>query len=356
VKKILKKLKPFFRKNYLPIFLFGSLFIISASASFAYFSLSSPLVENEGNLTTEELAPPAFPEDDPTTNILLLGMGGPGHEGAALTDTNILLHIDPQRKKAAIITLPRDLWVPIPAGDGRTTFNKLNKAYALGGGELSKEVVSAITGLRVDKFIAVDFVGFQRIFGLLGGIKVNVPRDYDDYFYPIKGKELDLCGLSPEEIQKAHQKYSGFELEKQFKCRFEHISFKKGEMLMQGEVALKYVRSRHGNDGGDFGRSERQAAVLKGLKEKLISLEIVKKSPKLLEAIIKNVKTDITLEEIKDFSALVVNPDEYQISTIHLNEDNVLTSSNGSGGAFILLPKAGHNQWRQVRQFISSNL
>jgi LCP family protein required for cell wall assembly len=355
VKKILKKLKQFFKKNYLPIVLFTSLFIISASATFIYFYRQRGLDKSEESLVTEESSSVTLPEDDPTTNVILLGMGGPGHEGATLTDTNILVRINTQDKKAAIITIPRDLWVPIPSGDERTTFNKLNKAYALGGGELSKDVVSAVTGLRVDKFIAVDFVGFQRIFGLLGGIKVNVSKDYDDYFYPLKGKELELCGLSPEEMQEVHEKYSGFELEKQFECRFEHIHFEKGEMEMEGEVALKYVRSRHGNDGGDFGRSERQTVVLEGLKEKLISLDIVKKSPKLLDAIIKNVKTDISLDEIKDFYDLVGNSDEYEITTVHLTEDNVLTSSNGLNG-FILLPKEGNNQWKEIREFIFNNL
>ncbi|MCK4588200.1 LCP family protein [Candidatus Woesebacteria bacterium] len=355
MKKTLKKLKQFFKKNYLSVILFTSLFIISFSATFIYFYRQRDFVKNEEGPITEETASITLPEDDPTTNVILLGMGGPGHEGATLTDTNILVRINTQDKKAAIITIPRDLWVPIPSGNERTTFNKLNKAYALGGGELSKDVISAVTGLRVDKFIAVDFVGFQRIFGLLGGIKVNVPKDYDDYFYPLKGKELELCGLSPEKMQEVHEKYSGFELEKQFECRFEHIHFEKGEMKMEGEVALKYVRSRHGNDGGDFGRSERQTVVLEGLKEKLISLEIVKKSPKLLDAIIKNVKTDITLDEIKDFYDLVGNSDEYEITTVHLTEDNVLTSSNGLNG-FILLPKEGNNQWKEIREFIYNNL
>ena len=354
VKKILKKLKQFFKKNYLPVILFTSLFIISVSATFIYFYLSRGFVKSE-NLISEE-ASLTLPEDDPTTNVILLGMGGPGHEGATLTDTNILVRIDTQDKKAAIITIPRDLWVPIPSGDGRTTFNKLNKAYALGGGELSKDVISAVIGLKVDKFIAVDFVGFQRIFGLLGGIEVNVPKDYDDYFYPLKGKELELCGLSPEKMQEVHEKYSGFELEKQFECRFEHIHFEKGEVQMEGEVALKYVRSRHGNDGGDFGRSERQTVVLEGLKEKLISLDIVKKSPKLLDTIVDNVKTDISFDEIKDFYDLVGNFEEYEITTVHLTEDNVLTPSSGSGGAFILLPKEGNNQWKQIQEFISNNL
>lgn len=351
LRKLLNKLT---KKRVVVSAIYLSLFAISASGSYVYFSLAKVHVSGEELSPTEETISVAeVPEDDPTTNVLLLGMGGQGHPGGTLSDANLLVHIDVNNKKAAIITIPRDLWVPIPGTGGRTTFNKLNKAYALGGGEVSKQVVSSVTGLKVDKFIAVDFVGFQRIIGLLGGITVNAPEDYDDYFYPIKGRELDLCGMSPQEIQEVHEKYTGFQLEKQFECRYEHIHFEKGEQEMEGAVALKYVRSRHGDS--DFGRAKRQAVVLEGLKEKLVSLEIVKNSPKLLDAIVDNVRTDISIEELKDFHDLVASPNEYETITIHLTEDNVLTSSNGASG-FILIPKQGNNNWASMHKYISEQM
>lgn len=350
VKKILDRLT---KKKVLYPLLGVLIFVISASGSYIFFSLNKIFVKD----TSEEVSAqvegvPEVPTDDPTTNVLIMGMGGPGHPGGTLSDANILLHIDTEKKKAAMITIPRDLWVPIPSGD-RAIFNKFNKAHALGGGELAKKVASSVTGLSVDKFIAVDFVGFQRIFGLLGEVTVDVPYHYEDSFYPIKGRELDLCGMSPQKINEIHQKYSGFELEKQFECRYEHIEFEKGEMDMEGEVALKFARSRHGD--GDFGRARRQLAILKGLKDELISIDIVTKVPKLLDAIVDNVTTDITLEEIKDFNNLIQNPEEYEIVDIQLTEDNVLTSSNGGAG-FILIPKAGNNNWGETKELIKNSL
>ena len=340
------------RKVYLPL-LGILLFIIATSGSYVYFSLDKIFVDTSESSVSEEITEaPTTPADDPTTNVLIMGMGGPGHPGGTLSDANILLHIDTEKKKAAMITIPRDLWVPIPSGSGYIQ-NKFNKAHALGGGELAKEVASSITGLSVDKFIAVDFNGFQRVFGLLGEVTVDVPYHYEDSFYPIKGRELDLCGMSPQEINEVHEKYSGFQLEKQFECRYEHIVYPEGEMEMEGEDALKFVRSRHGD--GDFGRSRRQLAVLKGLKNELISIDIVTKAPKLLDAIVDNVTTDITLEEIKAFNDLVQNPEEYEVVDIQLTEDNVLTSSNGGAG-FILTPKAGSNNWSEVRSLITEQL
>jgi LCP family protein required for cell wall assembly len=350
LKKILEKLA---KKKLLYPLLGFLVFTISASGSYIFFSLNKIFVKDtKEEVSAQAEGAPEIPTDDPTTNVLIMGMGGPGHPGGALSDANILLHIDAENKKAAMITIPRDLWVPIPSGD-RAIFNKFNKAHALGGGELAKKVASLVTGLSVDKFIAVDFVGFQRIFGLLGEVTVDVPYHYEDSFYPVKGRELDLCGMNPQKINEIHQKYSGFELEKQFECRYEHIEFEKGEMDMEGKVALKFARSRHGD--GDFGRARRQLAVLKGLKDELISIDIVAKAPKILEALVDNVTTDITLEEIKDFNDLVQDPEEYEIVSIQLTEDNVLTSSNGSAG-FILIPKAGNNSWSEIKEFVREDL
>lgn len=341
------------KKNKYKAVIFVGLLIMSTSSSYVYFSLDKIFVGDDKKTVSSEVQDtPEAPTDDPTTNVLLLGMGGPGHPGGTLSDANILVHIDTENKKTAMITIPRDLWVPIPSGDSHI-FNKFNKAHALGEGELAKRTASIVTGMAVDKFIAVDFVGFQRIFGLLGEVTVDVPYHYEDSFYPVTGRELDLCGKSPKEINEIHQNYSGFELEKQFECRYEHIEFEEGEMDMEGELALKYVRSRHGD--GDFGRSKRQLAVLKGLKDGLISLDIVTKAPDLLEAIVDNVRTDITLDEIKDFNDLIQNPEEYEVVDIQLTEDNVLASSNGSSG-FILVPKAGNNNWSEINEFIRKDL
>lgn len=371
--RLVKRFRKLSRKNKLLFLIPPTVALLAGIGVYLYLTFSNVWVKGKPleNLATDASSPINLPEDDPSINVLFLGTGGPGHEGSNLSDSNILVHVDTQSKKAAIITIPRDLWVPIPTNGDKTTFNKINMAYAIGlddsysqkkdefkgeagGGNLSKYVASFVTGMRVDKFVEVDFVGFQRVIGLLGGIKVNVPKTYDDYYYPVIGKELDLCGFSPDKVYEINQDYTGFDLEKQFTCRYEHIHFDQGQMQMSGELALKYVRSRHGDN--DFGRSERQAAVLKGIEDKIVSLNVVKNGGKLLDQLNANVRTDIGKDEIKALAALIGNPDDYQITDIHLTEDNVLVQSKSSGGAFILIPKAGNNNWAGIHDFIKQSL
>src|SRR5690606_35291891 len=111
--------------------------------------------------------------------------------------------------------------------------NKINHAFAENPTAL-KDAVATVTGIRPEYYASIDFVAFQRAIGTIGSITVDVPADFDDYFYPIEGKELDLCGFSPEKMQEVHAQYSGFELEKQFTCRYEHVSFRTGPTEMEG--------------------------------------------------------------------------------------------------------------------------
>ncbi len=147
-----------------------------------------------------------------------------------------------------------------------------------GGGTMAKEVVGDVVGVPIEYHIAVDFDGFKKLTDALGGVDVEVPVSFDDYFYPIKGKENETCGKSASEIAKLHELYSDTQLHHQFECRYERIHFDKGKNHMDGETVLKFVRSRASvQHGGDFARSQRQQAVILAMKEKLFSLSAVKK-------------------------------------------------------------------------------
>jgi len=321
------------------------------------------------------IQPTLFEEKEGEVNILLLGYGGAGHDGGTLTDTIIILHINNKDKKAKLISIPRDLWLPIPVDWERTTYNKINAAYAIGlddkkypnkkpefrgeagGGALTKYAASVVTGLPIKYFIAVDFGGLTKIIDLLGGVEVDVPRAFDDYFYPVKGKELELCGKSAEEVVQINSQYSGFELEKQFTCRYEHLHFDKGKQTMTGETALKFVRSRHSETyGGDFARSERQYALLLGIKDKLLSFKAAGKTNVILDKLTQNVRTDMDKNAISSIITFIGDSSEYQIGAIHLTEDNVLKSGTGPAGEFILIPRDGQNNWNGIRNFIKNGL
>ena len=301
-------------------------------------------------------------QDLETLGILLLGYGGAGHDGGYLTDVVQLAHVDFKRQTIYLISVPRDLWLELPSGKQA----KINAAFTLGedpnqkidsGGQVAKQMASLVTGLKVNYFVSVDFVGFKRIIGQeLDGIEVDVPEALDDPWYPIKGEELNLCGMSPEELEEVHAKYSGFELEKQFECRYAHVQFDQGVNRMEGEDALAYVRSRHGSGAGDFSRSQRQHALLKALLKKLLSLRALENAPDIYEQMTTHVNTDLSLETVKYLVPALQNIGQYQIKTVVLSTDNVFTTGKSDGGQFIVIPKEGVNQWGQVQEYLDQQL
>jgi len=324
--------------------------------------------------TSQEESPP-ITLTDKALDILLIGYGGPGHDGGTLSDTLIVVHADFENKKITFISVPRDLWAPIPYDWDNLQNYKINMAHAIGvddvryankkpefrgevgGGNMAKHVVGQVTGLTIENFVSVNFEGVVKIIDLLGGAEVDVPVAFDDYLYPVKGRENETCGFSGEEIADFHAKYTGFDLEKQFTCRYEHLHFDKGKVTMNGETALKFVRSRHSAEhGGDFARSERQYALLTGIKNKAVSLEAAKKLTGLLEEISGSVRTDLTLEQITSFRGLLTKESEYKVSSIYLTEQNVLNSGRSSDGQFILAPKEGINKWGKIQEFIATEL
>jgi LCP family protein required for cell wall assembly len=307
---------------------------------------------------------PTVPPADKVFNVLLLGHGDPSHPGGDLADALIILHVDTKAKKAAMISIPRDTWVTLPV-NGQAEGHKINEAYMVGkqngneqdGFEMIKKAVTKVTDLPIHYYAFIDFRGLVQAIDILDGLTVDVPKTFNDPYYPIRGKELDNCGMSPEKIAKINATLSGFELEKQYQCRYENLKFKKGEVEMDGETALKFVRSRHsGTHGGDFARAERQQALLLGIKDKLLTLEALDDAPAFFEKLIYAVRTDIDVNVVKGVVELIVNPDEYEISQLVLSTENAFNDSRNSRGQYILVPKAGEDQWAEIQNLVESTV
>lgn len=308
-------------------------------------------------------------------NILLLGYGGAGHDGGGLSDSIMVVNLDKDGKKANLITIPRDAWVQVPIRSDIKEFHKINAAYAIGmddtkyglkepqyrgeagGGNMAKVVVGELTGMPIQYFIAVDFEGLKNIVDTLGGVEVNVPVSFNDYFYPVKGLENETCGFSAEKIAELHEKYSGFELEKQFECRYEHLQFSEGLTKMDGETALKFVRSRHSSEhGGDFARSQRQKALLIALKDKLLSLYSIKSVDEIVSQFGDMVRTDVDANVAGSLINLYGSPEDYELNFISLTDENVFNNSRSADGQFILVPKAGEGIYTEIHNFIKEEM
>ena len=280
-----------------------------------------------------------------TYNILLLGHGGTGHAGGLLTDSIIVVHVNVNTKKTTLISVPRDLWISDNA--------KIN-TVGINGFQNSMPVVSSVIGLPINYFVAVNFSGFNKIIDDLGGITVNNPTVLDDSFYPIAGEENNLCGKTEAEVNTLKTKYSGYSLETQFTCRYEHLHFDAGPTNLDGKTALKFVRSRHGDS--DFGRSARQFAVLAGIKDKIISFQALGKFDDIVGTLSQIVKTDLDAGTIKSLVQILGDPKSYSTKQIQLTTNNVLMEGKSAQGAYILMPKSGDLNFSEVQNYIKTNI
>jgi len=275
-------------------------------------------------------------EDDGRVNILLLGFGGEGHQGAYLTDTMIVASLKLETKEVAMISVPRDLFVDIP-GYG---YRKINNAFAFGqseevdnGGEsLAQATVQSVLGIPIHYYAWVDFTGFEKILDDVGGITVTVDQSFVDYSYPT----LDYG--------------------------YQTVRFTEGEQTMDGDMALKYVRSRHGTngEGSDFARSKRQQKVILAVKEKLSALGTLT-NPSKINAVLNDVathmKTNLQLWEIAKIAKAYDDISQEQIATKVLDNgtDGLLVSDHTQDGAYILRPKAGWEDFSEI-QYTAQNI
>ena len=356
----------FIMKKYL-IVLLGIL-----SAFLIYFGIKFYSFYNKIYIPKTKTIKENKPETKEIFNILLLGYGGKGHDGAYLTDTIILLHINIKNKTATLISIPRDIRVKIDTKSGSDFHTKINALFQIGlvptkypdvkinkkgfraGADLLKNVVVKITGQKIDNFIAVDFSGFEKAVDMIGGIKINVERAFDDYEYPIKGRENDLCGKTESDLPKL-EKIATKSPVLAFPCRYEHLHFDKGEQIMNGERALKYVRSRHSlQDGTDFGRARRQQLFLEAVESKILSIGFIPEIIPLMNELQNHIRTDLSLSDIKRIAKELRNANDYKLNSFVLSTSNYLKESYSPYGSYILIPKGGEGNWLKVKQAINN--
>lgn len=270
-------------------------------------------------------------EKEDRINILLLGTGGEGHDGANLADTIMLVSFKPSTQEVALISFPRDLTVPVK---GLNTWRKINSLNAIGearskgdGAQFTASNLSQIFNLDINYFIRVDFNTFVNIIDLLNGITVDVENTLSDYKYPISGQEDN-----PD-----------------YYARFEHLYIEKGEQKMDGNLALKFVRSRHasGIEGNDFARARRQQLVLEAIKQNLLSQEMLLKPntiSKIIKELDRGINTNLNVWELIKLWNMFKDVNKENIANFVFDDgpNNYLRASRGEQNAFILIPKSGN--------------
>lgn len=196
-------------------------------------------------------------EYDGRTNVLVLG------KADELTDTIILVSVPHQKNKpVSIISIPRDIWVE----EYQIKINSLN---LIGGPLLVQKYIEQMFNIKIQYTLSLGFDDFEKIINLMDGIDVNIEHSFVDDRYPVKGMQDSLC-----------------DGDFTYACRYETISFEKGLVKMDGETALKYVRSRKSSDleeGTDIARSRRQREVINAILSKFFSREVILNSKKVGE-------------------------------------------------------------------------
>ncbi|MFC8514207.1 LCP family protein [Streptomyces sp. NPDC057257] len=278
----------------------GLLVLAAGAAGLAYWHLDSNIKSVDidqalgddrpaKGVTTPSSSASASASPLPTgsLNILVLGsdsrsgkenkaLGG-GSSSGARSDTAMVVHIDAGRKKATIVSIPRDTLVTRPScplksgGSTAVAYNAMfNSAYSVGGPVCAVKTVESITNVRMDHYIEIDFAGFAKLVNALGGVTVTTDEDIDD--------------------------------------DDSHLHLKAGTHHLTGKQALALARTRHGiGDGSDLGRIGLQQKLVKALLEQMASTNLLTDPAKLYEvaqAVTSSLTTDTGLDSISELVGL----------------------------------------------------
>lgn len=284
-------------------------------------------------------------EGDGRVNILLLGKGGDGHTAPDLTDTILLASIDPLAKEAALLSIPRDLYVETDDHGsmkinavyataknsvlhGRRVDNQEQAAEAAGFAAI-RDTVEDSMGVPVHYHVMVDFEAFQKAIDTVGGVTIEAPEAlYDSNVAWENGGSSRLAVA--------------------------------GTNHFNGHQALLYARSRMGSARGDFDRAERQRLILLALKDKVLSVGTFSnplKISQLLDAFGSHVSTDLSLNEVMRLYDLSREIDGSKIASIGLADPpNDYVSTANIGGQSVVVPKAGIGNFKEIQHFVRNNL
>lgn len=324
-----------------------SVLIISGIAILTFLTVGKPFVSGPRNsFFAPQNSPQAIKLTDQNwqtlslknaESVLILGESGPGWTAGDLTDTILVALINPDGQNAILVSIPRDLVVLGPKGE----YEKINSLWTIGKNPSGKESVAEqaslikqtaekITGIPIFDVIIINVAAVKNLVDTLGGIAVNVEQKIDDPAFPTPGGGI------------------------------EHFTLDPGFQVLNGDTAVKYIRTRH-TPNGDFGRTRRQQQTIEAVIAKARGLNLLSSLPKLLPLygeLKNNMQTTIDLTKIPSIIKAVENIPFNNVETIALDESSpapLLKSSNGILGAG-LMPKAGMFDYTEIQNAIAQKI
>ncbi|MEU8785559.1 LCP family protein [Streptomyces sp. NPDC048637] len=255
-----------------------------AGLGYVYFKLNGNLKGVDINAALGHDRPKNV--DDGSMDLLVMGSdsragknGDYGRdEGGARSDTAMIVHVYKGRKKASVVSVPRDTMIKRPdcikdgkdvPGARRAMFNT---AFEVGGPPCAVKTVESISGIRMDHFLEVDFTGFKKLIDALGGVEITTSKAIDD--------------------------------------NDSHLHLQPGKHMLGGEQALGLVRTRHGvpgGDGSDLGRIQLQQTFIKALMEQVKNVGVLTNPTKLYDiadTATKAITTDTDLNSVSELTGL----------------------------------------------------
>ncbi|MDM5196227.1 LytR family transcriptional regulator [Bacillus hominis] len=240
---------------------------IYSSVSKTLDEVHKPLKRDQNNKQEEKIN-----KSEPVS-ILLLGADERG-EDKGRSDSLMVITLNPKNNSMKTLSIPRDTYTEI-VGKGKS--DKINHAYAFGGVDMSVATVEKFLGVPINYYIEVNMEGFKDIVDAVGGVDVN-----NDLEFSLEGKD-----------------------------------FQKGNIHLTGDQALAYTRMRKEDPRGDFGRQMRQRQVMQAVIKKGANLSSLANYGDVLTAIQKNVKTNLTQDQMfdmqKNYKNCLQNSEDIQI-------------------------------------------
>lgn len=343
--------KHHWRRNFLRTSLVTGLFILVIGGFLGakgYLNLNKVLKGGGGAAALETDVDPTKlrGEGDGRINVLLLGKGGPGHTAPDLTDTLLVASVDPIHKEAALLSIPRDLYVKSPAGQSKinsvyanaksASLDRANKNSNSKAKDAENAGVAAIQttveqslGIPIHYYVMVDFIAFQKAIDTVGGVTIDVKKPLYDPSVAWENNNNPLLAAT-------------------------------GLQNFNGKKALLYARSRNGSERGDFDRTERQREILLGLKSKVLSVGTFA-NPIKINQLVSNfgdhAQSNLSTDEVLRLYSLAKDIDGSKVASIGLADPpNDYVVTDNVNGLSIVRPRAGLFDFSEIQSYVRNSL